>query len=91
MIALLPEACTHADCTATGGCRTYVASVFGSLAERHRRNCEARRYLDLGYNTPDRVATLVETMREARGAAAAEQLRADLRAAWAQRHRGVPA
>ncbi|HEY4583956.1 MAG TPA: hypothetical protein VIG88_14020 [Lysobacter sp.] len=54
--------------------------------EAWRRTCEARYWLREGYTTPETVEELLERIRKRRGCAAAEQLRADMRAQWSTRH-----
>lgn len=84
-IATLPEACPHTGCTTGMGCRVYVASVAGVAVERHRRMCEARHYLRLGYTTGPKVHQLIEAISARRGPVAADQLRDDMRTEWARR------
>ncbi|WP_337054071.1 hypothetical protein [Pseudoxanthomonas sp. USHLN014] len=84
-IATLPEACSRPSCTSGQGCRAYVASVAGSTAQLHRRMCEARHWLRLGYTTAPKVHQLIESIASKRGHEAADLLRQDMRAEWARR------
>ncbi len=56
-----------------------------TASEEWRRICEARYWLRQGYTTADRVEDLLARIRKRRGCAAAELLRADMRAEWANR------
>lgn len=56
-----------------------------TTSEQWRRICEARYWLRMGYTSAERVEELLERIRKRRGCAAAEQLRADMRAEWATR------
>nr|WP_308007328.1 hypothetical protein [Xanthomonas albilineans] len=84
-IATLPACCMGNGCTTGMGCRDYVASVLGSAADQRRRMCEARHYLRRGYTTGIKVKRLIDAIALRRGQAAAEQLRAEMRAQWARR------
>lgn len=85
VIATLPEACPHSNCTTGMGCRAYVDSVAGSAVEQRRRICEARHHIRQGCNIPEKVNQLMKTVAGLRGQAAAELLRDDMRAEWKTR------
>ena len=50
-----------------------------------RRVCEARHYLGQGFTDVVSVGKLMERIRASRGAAAADQLLADMREQWQRR------
>lgn len=84
-INALPEACPRADCTTGMGCRAYVASLFGSEAERRQLVSEARYWIEQGYTTARKVDELIERIAARRGRDAAEQLRTVMREQYARR------
>lgn len=53
-----------------------------SSDEQHRHECEARRWLELGYCNPERIAELKMRITAKRGAAAAERLIEEMRQQW---------
>lgn len=53
--------------------------------EWHRRECEAREWLRLGYATPERIADLKQRITARRGEAAAEHLIDEMRRQWQKR------
>ncbi|CBA14742.1 hypothetical protein XALC_0197 [Xanthomonas albilineans GPE PC73] len=59
--------------------------MLGSAVEQRRRMCEARHYLRRGYTTGIKVQRLIDAIALRRGHAAAQQLRAEMRAQWACR------
>ncbi|MDP0496397.1 MAG: hypothetical protein Q7Q73_09330 [Verrucomicrobiota bacterium JB024] len=50
--------------------------------ERHRLECEARRWLELGYCNPERIAELKMRITAKRRPAAAERLIEEMRRQW---------
>ena len=50
--------------------------------EDHRRECEARTWLRMGYDTAARVDELMTRIAKHRGRQAAEALRAEMRRQW---------
>lgn len=50
--------------------------------ERRRLECEARRWLELGYCNPERIAELKMRITAKRGPAAAERLIEEMRQQW---------
>jgi hypothetical protein len=50
--------------------------------ERHRLECEAREWLRLGYDGPQRIAELRMRITAKRGAQAAERLIEEMRKQW---------
>jgi len=53
--------------------------------ETHRRACEARQWLRLGYNNPMDIKSLRARIVAKRGDRAAEQLISDMRVQWGRR------
>lgn len=62
-----------------------MTSASDTSSERHRRECEARHWLRMGYQTADRVDELIGRIAARRGQAAAEQLRQEMRQQWRRR------
>lgn len=54
----------------------------GRCDEDYRRECEARTWLRMGYDTPARVDDLMARIAKHRGAAAADELRREMRRQW---------
>lgn len=54
-------------------------------SEQHRRECEARYWLQRGFTTADRITELGDLLRPKRGAAGVEYLVEEMRRQWARR------
>lgn len=57
-------------------------SAAGRCDEAYRRACEARTWLRMGYDSPARVDDLMTRIAKHRGAAAADELREEMRRQW---------
>lgn len=57
-------------------------SATGRCDEVYRRECEARTWLRMGYDSPARVDDLMTRIAKHRGAAAADELREEMRRQW---------
>jgi len=53
--------------------------------EEHRRACEARHWIRQGYRNSKWVNELIARIAQCRGAAAAEELREEMRRQWKRR------
>lgn len=51
-------------------------------SEDYRRECEARSWLSMGYDTPAKVDELMLRIARHRGEASAEKLRIEMRKQW---------
>ena len=83
-VAALPTVCPMTECIGTG-CREAVAEMQRRNGEDHRRVCEARAWLRAGYTRKPKVDELISRIAARRGAAAADVLRAEMRAQWNDR------
>lgn len=54
----------------------------GRCDEEYRRECEARAWLRMGYDSTARVDDLMARIAKHRGAAAADELREEMRRQW---------
>lgn len=62
----------------------------GRCDEAYRRECEARTWLRMGYNTPGRVDELMGRIAKHRGAEAANELRDEMRRQWLLQQEATP-
>lgn len=63
----------------------------GNAAEQHRRECEARHWLQAGYTDRKSVGELMVRIEQKRGPEAAQQLQQEMREQWKRRAEWMPA
>lgn len=62
-----------------------MTAPIDTASERWRAICEARYWLRQGFNTPEKVKALTQTISQKRGPQAAAELIDEMRAQWRTR------